>query len=136
MKIGILKWVSIVTAAFLGWLSPAQNGNAKPENLLSPKEFQERYKAQGGELIDVRRPEEYKEGHLKGAQLINFYDKDFKDRITKLPKDKTYFLYCRSARRSGITAKMMKEAGFKNVYDMAGGILLWAKEGLPVAKGE
>ncbi len=134
MKAGVLRWVSIAVTAFFGWLAPAQEGNAKSENLLSPKEFQQQHKARGGELIDVRKPEEYKEGHLKGARLINFYDKDFKDRITSLPKDKTYFVYCRSARRSGVTAKMLKEAGFNNVYDLAGGILLWAKQGLPVVK--
>ena len=96
-------------------------------------EFQQKLAATQGELLDVRTPEEYAEGHLEGANLLNFYDSDFSVKLKALPKDKTYFVYCRSGGRSGKTLGMMKDAGFQVVYDLGGGITAWKAEGLPLA---
>ncbi len=104
------------------------------ENVLAPKEFVEKYKAEGGVLLDVRTPDEYKAGHMAGSENINFYDADFAQKIAAKDKAKTYFVYCRSGGRSGKTAAMMKEAGFTKVYDMAGGMGAYEAAQLPVEK--
>ncbi len=104
------------------------------ENVLPPKEFVEKHKAQGGVLLDVRTPDEYKAGHLAGAENVNFYDADFAEKIAGKDKQKTYFVYCRSGGRSGKTAAMMKEAGFASVYDMAGGMNAYEAAKLPIEK--
>ena len=104
------------------------------DRILEPKVYQEKLAAKGGVLVDVRTPNEYKEAHLADATLINYHGKTFKKQILALPKDKTYFIYCRSGGRSGKTLKMMTVAGF-DVYDMKGGILAWQNEKLPVEKG-
>lgn len=85
----------------------------------------------GKQVLDVRTPEEFQSGHIKGAVNINFYDEDFKQQLNKLDKGKPVFVYCRSGKRSGKTAAMLNELGFKAVYDLEGGITAWKEAGLP-----
>ncbi|MCO6475600.1 MAG: rhodanese-like domain-containing protein [Phaeodactylibacter sp.] len=78
------------------------------------------------QLIDVRTPKEYSEGHIEGAVNIDFYDEGFRQQLEqKLDKDNPVMLYCRSGRRSANAAKQMQALGFKEVYDLKGGILDW-----------
>ena len=86
------------------------------------------------EIIDVRTVEEFNSGHIAGASYIDFYKKDFQQNLAKLDKDKTYLLYCRTGRRSGIALDMMKSLGFKHSYNMLGGITQWTAAKLPVEK--
>ena len=80
-------------------------------------------------IIDFRTPEEYATGHLKGAQLINFFDDDFRAQVASLEKDMPTLIYCRSGNRSGQAASVMQELGFRNVFDLQGGILAWQAAG-------
>ena len=80
-------------------------------------------------IIDVRTPEEFAEGHIENAVNIDFYSATFRDDLDKLDKDKTYLIYCRSGRRSGLAVPMMQELDFMEVYDMLGGIARWTAEG-------
>ena len=91
--------------------------------LLSPSEFKE--KSKDHQIIDVRTPSEFKDGFIEGAKNINLKDDDFAKEITSLDKDKPVYIYCRSGHRSGIAAKKMIDLGFKEVYDLQGGILNW-----------
>ncbi|MCS6790943.1 MAG: rhodanese-like domain-containing protein, partial [Bacteroidia bacterium] len=79
---------------------------------LSPAEAFKRWKAESGKIVilDVRTPDEYKSGHIKGAQNLDFYS-DFEKAIEKLPKDKVYFLHCASGRRSGSATEIMRKKG-------------------------
>ena len=99
---------------------------------LAPEFFNERIA--GGVLLDIRTPEEYAEGHLADATLINFYDKDFEDQLKLLDKKVNYSIYCRSGNRSSTALKTMEKLGFKNVYELQGGIGAWANVGLPIVK--
>lgn len=80
-------------------------------------------------VLDVRSPEEFGEGHLDGAMMIDFYAPDFAERIAALDPDVPYLLYCRSGNRSGQTASIMRDLGFADVADVAGGILAWTEAG-------
>lgn len=71
-------------------------------------------------LIDVRTPAEYEAGYLEGAINLDFYAPDFAERISELPKDDTYVLYCRSGNRSGQAKIIMEELGFSNVTNAGG----------------
>lgn len=87
-----------------------------------------------GTLIDVRTPEEFADGHLKGATNIDFNGPDFADKISELDKDGEYTLYCRSGRRSGLALEAMKAAGFTKVTN-AGGVEQASKTlGLDIVK--
>jgi len=72
---------------------------------------------EGALLLDVRTPQEYKAGHLEGA--MNIPHDQIKARIGELgtDKDRAIVLYCRSGRRTGIAAGVLREAGFTNVVD-------------------
>ncbi len=85
-------------------------------------------------ILDVRTSDEYKEGHIENAKLIDFYEDNFKDEIAKLDKEKEYLVYCHSGGRSGKCMNMMGEMGFKNVYNMAGGIIDWTENQYEVVK--
>jgi len=85
-------------------------------------------------LIDVRTPEEFQEGHLDGAQLINFYDANFQADVEKLDTAKKYVVYCRSGGRSSKSVSAMKKMGFEDVYNMSGGVLAWQRADLELVK--
>ena len=85
-------------------------------------------------IIDVRTPEEYTAGHIEGAILIDFYDDNFKDQLIPLDRSKTYFIYCRTARRSALARDIMQEMGFQHVINMLGGITDWTNKNYPVVK--
>ncbi|MDO4191391.1 MAG: rhodanese-like domain-containing protein, partial [Bacteroidales bacterium] len=102
---------------------------------LSAHEFQQRLaNDKKAVVLDVRRPEEYRDGHLKNAILMNWLDAEaFKTEAQRLKKKYTYYVYCRSGRRSLEASKYLKSLGFK-VVDLKGGYLDWVKNGLPVEK--
>ena len=83
-------------------------------------------------VLDVRTPEEFAEGHLDGAVLVDFYDTDFVDQLAALDTEVPYLVYCRSGNRSGETLGVMEQLGFSSVVDVDGGIVAWSGAGLPV----
>ncbi len=101
-------------------------------SLISPKELNG--KNTEIQLVDVRTPEEYSEGHIKNATNINIFDDDFADQMSKLDKSKDIYVYCRSGKRSGKASKQLEEMGFTKVYDLQGGFLNWQKNNLEVEK--
>jgi len=84
-----------------------------------------------GDSLDVRTPEEFAEGHIDGAILVDFYDDDFAEQLAQLDPDVPYLLYCRSGNRSGQTRAILSELGFTDVADVDGGIVSWTGQGLP-----
>lgn len=85
-------------------------------------------------LLDVRTDAEFASGHLKGATQIDFYRDDFEKAIAALDKNQPVFVYCRSGNRSGKAAKQMKAMGFKEVYNLEGGIGAWSRRNQPISK--
>ena len=114
------------------------SGDAQAEprgiRLVSPKDGAEIQATATDDLIvlDVRTPEEFAEGHLEGAVMIDFYSDDFTDQLGELDPDASYLLYCRSGNRSGQTTTIMEQLGFTDVADIDGGIVSWTEAGLPV----
>lgn len=104
-------------------------------NVLSPKDFIEQAKADTTAIIlDVRTPGEYKEEHLAGSQQLDFLNSEaFDAGIKLLDKSHTYYVYCRSGKRSHNACIKMQKQGLK-VFDMEGGILNWKKLGMPTTK--
>lgn len=85
-------------------------------------------------VLDVRTPEEFAEGHLEGAIMIDFYAADFADQLAQLDSDVPYLLYCRSGNRSSQTAALMSDLGFADVAEVDGGVLAWTEAGLPLTQ--
>ncbi len=99
---------------------------------LSVTEFSSKVAEAGVITLDVRTPGEFAEGHIEGAQLIDFQSGNFENEISSLDKNATYAVYCRSGNRSGQAVKVMHDAGFHNVYNLNGGVIDWANAGLPL----
>jgi len=86
-----------------------------------------------GILLDVRTSGELiSEGSIEGNINVDFRSTDFKEQLGKLDKNKPVMVYCRSSRRSGKAFEMMIEMGFKEVYNLSGGIAAWINDGKPV----
>ena len=83
-------------------------------------------------ILDVRTEDEFTQGHIENAVNIDFYSETFQDELDSLDKDKKYLVYCQSANRSGNAIKIMEELGFREVYNMLGGIALWQAQNYPV----
>lgn len=101
--------------------------------VISATEFSEAIRTDSSAvIIDVRTAGEFAAGHLEGALNIDMKDSEAFDKgIKTFEKDKTYYIYCRSGRRSHIAASKIQKAGFKAV-DMGGGIISWKDSKLPV----
>ena len=83
-------------------------------------------------LLDVRTKEEVIEKKITNSINIDFYSDSFKDSILRLDKSKTYYVYCRSGRRSLNTVEFMRENGFKESYNVDGGIIKWTDLKIPL----
>ncbi len=82
-------------------------------------------------ILDVRTPGEYIPDHLIHAIERNYYDADFEQQLDALIKDKIYLIHCKSGGRSGNTLPIMKKLGFKEVYNMLGGMNAWKRHNYP-----
>ena len=103
--------------------------------VLTPQEFIAAAEADSAAVIlDVRQPDEFAAGHLAKAINLDWLNPAaFSEGMAKLDKDHTYYIYCRSGRRSNAAASKMKREGFR-VFDMKGGYLQWTSEGRPVVR--
>ena len=80
-------------------------------------------------VLDVRTPGEFQEGHLQNAINVDYEGINFAGEVNKLDKSKTYAVYCRSGRRSGLATEVMAKNGFKSVFNLNGGVIEWQNAG-------
>jgi len=123
-----------IIALFASVLLLAGCSTSSSTNNLSVTEFSSKTAESGVVTLDVRTPGEFNEGHVEGAQLIDFQSGNFENEIATLDKSKTYAVYCRSGSRSGQAVKVMSDAGFTSVYNLDGGVIDWTIAGLPLVK--
>lgn len=93
------------------------------KNDLNYKEIEKMMKEDKNiKLIDVRSLQEYKEEHLKGAINISVYE--MQNKVENIVKDKNSIIivYCKSGKRSMKAKLILENLGYKNVYNMEGGL--------------
>ncbi len=95
-------------------------------------DFSKKITESGVVILDVRTPGEYAEGYIEGARMIDFQGGSFETEIASLDKNATYAVYCRSGNRSGQAVKIMQDAGFLNLFNLEGGVIDWANQGMPL----
>ena len=78
------------------------------------------------QIIDVRTPQEFSDGHIEGAKNIDWLNN--RDALLNLNKQNTYLIYCRSGRRSQLATDYLSNAGFNDLFHLKGGIIEWQKE--------
>ncbi|MGB7291012.1 MAG: rhodanese-like domain-containing protein [Thermodesulfobacteriota bacterium] len=141
-KISLIFLSLTLTVLFLN-IGYAKNNQTEPENRpqiiknITVEEartiMQNNKNSNNLVIIDVRTPEEFNQEHIQDASNIDFYSNNFKDELDKLDKTKTYVIHCRSGSRSSQALDMMRELGFREVYNM-GGIIQWKEKGFPTTK--
>jgi rhodanese-related sulfurtransferase len=101
---------------------------------VDAKRFNELLKEKDTVLLDVRTPAEYKQGYIKGANLIpiQLFEYLFLGGVGF--QDKKVLVYCRSGNRSVTASKMLEAWGVKRVYNLKGGILEWKGANLPLVR--
>ncbi|MDT0630774.1 rhodanese-like domain-containing protein [Rubrivirga sp. S365] len=85
----------------------------------------------GATFLDVRRPDEYAGGRVRGAQNVDVLAPGFRDRVAGLDRDQTVYVYCASGTRSGRAARILEDLGFARVVN-AGGVSALARAGVPM----
>jgi molybdopterin/thiamine biosynthesis adenylyltransferase/rhodanese-related sulfurtransferase len=98
---------------------------------ISPPEAVRRQSA-GATVIDVREQVEWDAGHIAGALFIPRGQLGEQIEAAVPDKNTELVLYCRSGARSGVGTQQLQQLGYTNVVNMAGGILEWQAQGLPV----
>jgi phage shock protein E len=126
MKHYLLAIFLLITTVALAQ-QPAEKNNPDYKQLLQQVQKGEVY------LIDVRTPEEYKEGNLEYSVNIDYLGEDFKTILSGLDKSKPVYVYCRSGNRSGKALDSLKILGFTHYYNLGGFEQLKAA-GMPVRK--
>ena len=97
---------------------------------LSQKDWVYRLEAcKNNELLDVRSLEEYENEHIPNSTLLDInHPREFMEKLESMDKNKFYFIYCRSGNRSSKACLIMNDMGFKNTFNLLGGILEWEGE--------
>jgi len=133
MKASNTAMFSIFLTVLLGSCGP-QNAQQNFRD-LSADEFQtELTKNSSIQLLDVRTPEEFEQGHLDGALNYNIRSADFEKQAGSLDKTKPVFVYCLSGRRSASAASILVQKGFPEVHNMTGGLMKWNAGGKPLVR--
>ncbi len=103
---------------------------------IEPFEAAQEIEAGDVVLIDTREPHEFQEAHIEGGRLVP--PGLLGDEIASAAPDKAArtILYCRSGSRSAKAAEQMQELGYEDVASMAGGIIAWQEQGMPVVAAE
>jgi thioredoxin len=123
------KIFSLVLISFL--FINCQGQSKKEVQTVDVKTYSEKLnKIENPQLIDVRTPAEYAVDKINDAKNINWNGNDFIAQVEKLDKSKPVFVYCKVGGRSSQAANKLSELGFKEIYNLEGGIMKWNAAGM------
>jgi len=120
-----MKFLLVVTGLFFYFSTCAQQANEKVIKTIDVSVIKAEMKKHDFIILDVRTPEEFAAGHLENAVNVNYYGKDFTQRISALNKEKKVIVYCAVGGRSGQALTQMDALGFTYVLNMKGGYNAW-----------
>ena len=103
--------------------------NNESINQMNSDELIEFIELNDAVLVDVRTEDEYNSGYIENSLNIDYFSNDFSLNADKLDKSTPIILYCRSGKRSSMSANKISKLGFKEIYNLEGGILEWIEEG-------
>ena len=126
---------TFIAAIMLSALSLFSCQQAPGIKTVGVEEFEQIIQDDAVQLLDVRTPEEYAEGHIKGFTMIDVNADTFADLVDEmLVKDQPVAVYCRGGRRSLVAADILIKKGFKTIYNLEKGYTSWVEAGKPVVK--
>lgn len=123
------KIFSLFLLSFL--ILSCQGQSAKEVKTVDVKTFAEKLNTTSNpQLLDVRTPEEFSDGHIDHAVNVDWNGEDFVTKAKQYDRSKPIFVYCKVGGRSSQAAKKLAELGFKEVYNLDGGYMKWDKSGV------
>lgn len=125
IKFSLLLWTLLAIGLSCAQAQKGQNLSVKPYKELMDK-------TPNKTVLDIRTDGEVARGVLPGAIQLDYYAPDFKQKVAKLDKNKPLFIYCAVGGRSGSAMPILQQMGFKNVYNLGGGINAWQSAGYAV----
>ena len=129
-----MKTHTLLLTFCICFLFNCKESKSQSLKLITVEEMQELVNLDDMQLIDVRTPSEFVEGHVPNAQNIDFWDANFDANIEKLDKSKPIIVYCKSGGRSAKCASKLAAKGFEKIYDLKGGFSQWKFEGKEIQK--
>jgi rhodanese-related sulfurtransferase len=105
---------------------------------IQPHDLEERLAstaANAVQVIDVREPSEFSDqlGHIRGARLVPL--SQLTSRLPEIDRSRPVVTVCRSGARSAQASVLLGKSGFERVANLAGGMLRWRAQSLPVEDG-
>lgn len=116
----------------MNWLQSLIGGQAALNITVNEVASELRHNPDKPFLLDVREQDEFTAGHITGSSLIPLGQ--LARRLDELPRDQRIVCICRSGNRSGTATRLLRNNGLEAV-NMAGGMLDWARQGLPITRG-
>lgn len=126
---------ALVIAVVAYWALRPQSGTSGAVRHLDPRataaELQNDPQAV---LLDVRTPQEFQAGHLRGAHNLELDRLESQIARAFPDKDAHLVVYCHSGNRSSFAVSILERMGYSHLVNVTGGIAAWADEGLPVVR--
>jgi rhodanese-related sulfurtransferase len=122
----------VLSLSILAWVVCSCTKQQEGISVVDSSNFEQQMKESSSQIVDVRTPEEFSAGHIANAVNMDVTADDFEQQIETLDKDKPVMVYCKSGGRSARAASILKDKGFKNVYDLDGGIIGWEEAKKPI----
>jgi hydroxyacylglutathione hydrolase len=130
LRVGFTRFAGCLKGGMEAWVRaglPVQELAQVPvqelNRLLPPRDFQ---------LLDVRTPHEWDEGHLPGARYA--FLGELPGKLKDLDRDRPVVVYCASGYRSSLAASLLQAKGFSKVRNVPGGYGAWTTAEFPVVK--
>ena len=133
MKLPVAAFLSVV---LLTLTSVAADKPSLPKGVrnVGVEEFDRLRTNKNTVVLDVRTEDEFNSGHVPGAINLDYTSSDFRERLAKLDKSKTYLVHCAAGVRSAKACGVLDKASFTNLVNLEPGFSEWEKAGKPVQK--
>jgi len=131
MSLCAINMFALFIAAMAGGCVSNPNPPAETEELTAHEFMQKIATTADAQLVDVRTPQEFQNGHIEHALNLDWNNPEFDRQLAALDKAKPVLVYCLSGGRSGKAADKMRREGFEKVYELPGGMMEWRAENLP-----
>ncbi|GGA79964.1 hypothetical protein GCM10008015_20810 [Flavobacterium palustre] len=124
-----MKFKTLFSILFLFTLFSCQAQTSKNIKTIEAPAFAKEIKTnKKPQILDVRTPAEFAEGHIENAVNVDWQGENFVKNAEKFDKNKAVYVYCRSGKRSLKASEKLEALGFKKIYNLDGGFLKWSAE--------
>jgi rhodanese-related sulfurtransferase len=137
-RISILAFMCIfLLSVFSGCISSTQPPEKVNFTDVTVQQGKEMIDRGGVFILDVRTQEEYDAGHIRSSIRIPVQDipqQELNKSLGEIPQNKKILVYCRTGHRSALASEILVNNGFKEIYNLKGGITEWTNAGFEVIK--